>query len=96
MKQGDALPPPPFNFALEYAIRNVLETRLGLDMNGTHQVMVYVDDVNLIGDVFRTIEGNVDVLLNACKGIGLAVNAGKTKYKEIGRHRVIIANEDRK
>ena len=35
---------------------------------------------------------NADVLLNACKDIGLVVNIGKTKYMEIGRHRDIIAN----
>ena len=33
------------------------------------------------------------MLLNACKDIGLAVNKGKTKYMEIGRHRGMIANE---
>ena len=33
------------------------------------------------------------MLLNACKDIGLAVNIGKTKYMEIGRHRDTIANE---
>ena len=38
-------------------------------MNGTHQVQAYADDVNLIGDDFRTIERNADVLLNACKDI---------------------------
>ena len=27
-----------------------------------------------------------DVLLNACKDIGLAVKIGKTKYMEIGHH----------
>ena len=32
------------------------------------------------------------LLLNACKDIGLAVNTGKTKYMEIGRHRNMIAN----
>ena len=32
------------------------------------------------------------MLLNVCKDIGLAVNTGKTKYMEIGRHRGIIAN----
>ena len=41
-------------------------------MNGTHLVLVYADDVNLIDDI-RTIERNADVLLNACKDIGLAV-----------------------
>ena len=44
-------------------------------MNGTH----YADDVNLIGDDIRTIERNEDVLLNACKDVGLAVNTGITK-----------------
>ena len=33
------------------------------------------------------------MLLNACKDIGLSVNAGKTKYMEIGRHQDVMANE---
>ena len=33
------------------------------------------------------LERNADVLFNSCKDIGLAVNIGKTKYMEIGRHR---------
>ena len=37
-----------FNFSVEYAIRNVQETNLGMDMNGTDQVMAYANDVNLI------------------------------------------------
>ena len=53
LKQGDALSPLLFNFALEYAIRKIKETNLGLDMNGTHQVLAYADDVNLKGDDFR-------------------------------------------
>ena len=55
--------------------------------------MAYADDVNLIDDDISTTERNADVLLNACKDIGLAVNTGKTKYMEIGRHRGRIANE---
>ena len=35
---------------------------------------------------------NADVLLNACRDIGLAVNIGKTKYMEIGHHRGMITN----
>ena len=54
-------------------------------MNGTHQVLAYADFVNLISNI-RTIEINETVLLNARKDIGLAVNTGKTKYMEIGRH----------
>ena len=37
-----------------------------------HQVLVYADDVNSIGDDIRTIERNAYLLLNACKDIGLA------------------------
>ena len=58
LKPGDALLPVIFNFALEYAIRQVQETNLGLDINGTHQILASGDDVNLIGDNFRTIERN--------------------------------------
>ena len=36
LKQGDALSPLLFNFPLEYTIRKVQETNLGLDINGTH------------------------------------------------------------
>ena len=60
-------------------------------MNGTQEVLAYADDENLIGDDIRTIERNADVLLNACKDIGLAVNTGKTKYMEMGRHRDMTA-----
>ena len=86
MKQGDALSPLLFNFALEYAIRKVQETNLELDMKGANQILAFADDVHLIDDDIKTIERNADVLLNACKDIGVALNTGKTKYMEIGRH----------
>jgi hypothetical protein len=49
LKQGDDLSPLLFNFALEYAIRNVQENQVGMKLNETRQFLAYVDNVNLLG-----------------------------------------------
>jgi hypothetical protein len=49
LKQGDALSPLLFNFALENAIRKNQVKQGGLKLNGTHQLSDYADGVNILG-----------------------------------------------
>jgi len=56
LKEGDALSPLLFNFVSEYAIRSVQVNQEGFKLNGTHQLLVYVDCVNIMGGSLQTTE----------------------------------------
>jgi len=85
LKQGDALSPLLYNFALEYAIRRVQVNQDGLKLNGTHQLLAYAGDVNILGGSVRTMKKNTVVLVVASLETGLEENVDKTKYKVISR-----------
>jgi hypothetical protein len=71
LKQGDALSSLLFNFALEYAIKRIQVNHGGLKLNGTHQLLAYADDVNILGGSEDTVKENVEALLVDIKEIGL-------------------------
>jgi hypothetical protein len=61
--------------ALEYAIR-----RVQVNQDGTHQLLAYADDVNILGGSIHTLKENAVALVAATREIGLEVSADKTKY----------------
>jgi len=69
LKKGDALSPLLFIFALEYAIRRVQVNQDGLKLNGTHQLLAYADDVNILGGSVHTVKENAEAMVVASKEI---------------------------
>jgi hypothetical protein len=53
LKQEDALSPLLFNFPLECPIRTVQLIQGGLKLIGTHQLLAYADDLNLLGGIAK-------------------------------------------
>jgi hypothetical protein len=100
LKRGDALPPLPFNFGLEYGIRRVQTNQGGLELNGTHQRLVYADIFNILGGCIHTTRKNTEALEFASEETGLEVNSETTEYMIMSQdqnagqnHNVLIDNK---
>jgi hypothetical protein len=56
---------------LEYAIRKAHENQIGPNLNGTHQLLAYADDANLLEDNINTsnIKTIIETFIDASKEV---------------------------
>ena len=62
-------------------------------MNGKPQLLVYNDDVNMLGENLQTVRENAEIFIKASKNIDLEVNYENTKYMITSRHQNIVRNQ---
>jgi hypothetical protein len=74
--------------------RKVQENQVGLNLNGTHQLLAYADHVNLLGGNIDTIKKNAETLIDASKEVSLEINVEKTTYMLPSRHQNVGQNWD--
>jgi hypothetical protein len=67
---------------------------VGLKLNGKHKLLVYSDDMNLLGYNIDTINKNIETLTEASKVIGLEVNIEKIECMLVSRHKNADQNRD--
>jgi hypothetical protein len=58
---------------------------VGLKLSGTHQLLAYADDVNLLGYNKDTIKKNTEPLIDASEEVGVRIDVEKTKNM-LSRH----------
>jgi hypothetical protein len=76
---------------LEYDIADVQRKIEGLEFNGAHELLVYVDRVNLLGENIKIIKKNTETLLDASEEVGLEAN---TETRQI--HYIMVVNKSYK
>jgi len=61
----------------------IMSVQEGLKLNGTHQLLLYADDANILGRSRDTIKKNIELLVVASKETDPEVYAEKTKYMDM-------------
>ena len=74
-----------FRYSRTLAYRRVQVNQDGLKLNGTHQLLPYPDDVNILGGNIHTLKENAEALVAATREIGLEESADKPKYMVVSR-----------
>jgi hypothetical protein len=94
-KQGDALSPLLFTFALDYTIRRVQVKYNGSQLIGTYQLLVHSDDVNILGGSVLTLKEKTEASAVAIKETRTAVNADKNQYLVMSRDQNAVRSQGR-
>jgi hypothetical protein len=58
-------------------------------LNGTHQLLAYADEVNIVGENIDTMKKNTKALLDDSKEVGVEVNPEKSKYMLMSRSQMV-------
>jgi hypothetical protein len=74
----------------------VQENQAGLTLNGTHQLLTYSGDINLLGDSVDAVKKNTETLIDASKEVCLEINVEKTKYMLLSPQQNAGQNRDMK
>jgi hypothetical protein len=72
----------PKDYTLHFFIARMLygkvqENQIGQELNDTHQLLAYADDVKLLGD---NIQKNTETLIDASMEVDLEIDVEKAKY----------------
>jgi hypothetical protein len=63
-------------------------------LNGTHQLLAYVNYLNLLGNNIDAVKNNTGTLIDANKEVGIEINAEKTKCMLLSCHQNAAKNHD--
>jgi hypothetical protein len=63
----------------------VQQNKEGLELNGTHQSLVYSGNVNIWGENIRIIKKNIVALLQSSSEVDMEVTTEKTYYLRMVR-----------
>jgi hypothetical protein len=72
----------------------VQQNQVGLKLNGTHQLLAYADDVNILGDNLDTLKKNTETLIDVSEEVDLEINVEKTNYMLLSRQQNVGQNQD--